>query len=479
MRLLAGAVAIAMVACSRPGPAAPTALDREVVAGDLGTRIDGLVTRYTEWGYAGTVLVARGDEVILHKGYGLADRAGAIPNTVDTRHPTLSITKPILATAILRLTERGALDLDAPLSTYLGPFPENKRAATLHHLLTHTAGLAVRGSDVGRSDRDAFVEAMKKAPFESAPGSERRYSNAGYSLAAAVVEVVTGRRWEDVVRAEVLVPAGMTATTFATDPEAPPTAVGYAGEVHASRPMTLADGPPSMAELWWGAAGAAGVDGTVADLYRWVRALADGELVTAASADRIFSPHIGDQGYGWHIDSAPDGSPRRWKGGGLPMYESKVAWYPEHDAFIVFAINNHFGWRVPLWLGLETLLLGGEVVPPPQPEGALSTVADLEGPHRLGDGSVFEIETAPNWALVTAENEDAAAALGFEGRRRTKGAVLATRPAADGALVGLHLLRGDTPIRVVELRRSRSADGTEGLEVKLAGGVTGWATRVH
>ena len=393
----------------------PHRLDREIVLGDTGARLDELVSRYGEWGFSGTVLVAHGDEVLLHKGYGSADREAGVANTVSTRHSSLSITKPILAMAVMRLAERRVVDLDEPLSTYLGPFPAPKSSATLHHLLTHTAGLAKRGSDVGRPVRADFIQAMKNAPFESPPGLERRYSNAGYSLIAALVEEVTGKPWETVVREEIFGPAGMADSHFATDPNAPATAVGYAGKVFAPRPMTLADGPPAMAELWWGAAGAAGVDGTVADLYRWLQAATTGRLVGTESAGRIFTAHIDDQGYGWHIDTTADGSPRRWKGGGLPMYESKVAWYPEQDFLIVFAINNHFGWRVPLWNGLEKTLFGAEVELPPRPIPDATT--DMTGSYRLGDGSLLTLEAMAPWVLVTAQDQAAARDLGLRGRR--------------------------------------------------------------
>ena len=327
-------------------------------------------------------------------------------------------------------------------------------------MLTHTAGLAKRGSDVGRPVRADFIQAMKDAPLESPPGLDRRYSNAGYSLIAALVEEVTGKPWETVVREEVFGPAGMADSTFATDPEAPPTAIGYAGTVYASRPMTLADGPSSVAELWWGAAGAAGVDGTVADLYRWLRAATTGGLVNAESAGRIFTAHVEDQGYGWHVDTTAGGAPRRWKGGGLPMYESKVAWYPEQGFAIAFAINNHFGWRVPLWTGLEKILFGEETDLPPRP--APEAPPDMAGSYRLGEGSLLTLETRTPWILVTAQDETAARILGFEGRAIKAGAILPTRLVAGGNLVGVHPRPGSpdlswTEIEVVEASGEDSA----------------------
>lgn len=430
-------------------------LDREIVHGETGSHLDELVSRYSEWGFAGTVLVAEGDEVLLHKGYGLADRELGRPHSVATRHRFLSVTKPILASAVLRLVERGVLDLDAPLSSYLGRFPESKQGATLHHLLTHTAGLAVRGSDVGRPRRAEFIQAMKGAPIESPPGEQHRYSNAGYSLIAAVVEEATGKPWETVVREEVFGPAAMVDSALATDPDAPSTAIGYAGAVHAPRAMTLADGPPAMAELWWGAAGAAGVDGTVADLYRWLRAVTTGGLFSGESAAKMFTAYVGDQGYGWHVDTTDDGAPRRWKGGGLPMYESQVAWYPDRELVIVFAINNHFGWRVPLWSAVEKILFGGAVEPPPRPDP--SAPLGVVGSHRLGDGGVVRIEIAGDWVVLTAEDEAAARALGFEDSAAAPGATLAAKVVAPGILAGLHLRPGHPDLRWVEIRITDSA----------------------
>lgn len=424
-------------------------LDHEIVRGKTGERLDELTSSYSEWGFSGTVLVAQGGEILLHKGYGLANRESGVANSVDTRHPSLSITKPILAMAVMRLAERGVLDLDAPLSTVLGDFPESKQNATLHHLLIHAAGLAKRGSDVGRPERTAFIQAMKDAPLESPPGQERRYSNAGYSLIAAVVEKATGKPWETVVREEIFAPAGMAESTFATDPNAPPTAIGYAGAAYAPRPMTLADGPPELAELWWGAAGAAGVDGTVADLYRWLRAATTGVLISAESAAKIFTAYIDDQGYGWHVDTTGAGTPRRWKGGGLPMYESKVAWYPDQDLFIAFAINNHFGWRVPLWSGLEAILFGGEVDLPPRP--VPGPEPELASSYRTSNGGTISVRFDDPWFVVTADNEAAAKDLAFEGDSAESGATLGARAIAPGTLAALRLRPGRSELSWIEL----------------------------
>ena len=123
--------------------------------------------------------------------------------------------------------------------------------------------------------------------------------------------------------------------------------------------MNFIDAPPYVSELWWGAAGATGVVSTAADVYRWLIAISRDRLLSPESRQRMFTACSSDQGYGWHIDQA-EGHQRYWKGGGAPMYEFQVAWYPEDGFFVVIAMNDHVGWRVPVWTAIESVLFGGE-----------------------------------------------------------------------------------------------------------------------
>ena len=146
------------------------------VDGVLGEQLDDLMASFTKEGYSGAVLVAQNGEVILRKGYGLADRERKIQNTPSTLFHVASVGKIFTAAAILKLEMQGKLKTSDLISKYLGEFPKEKSSATIHHLLTHTAGLSVDGSAPGSttaldySSRQAFVQSMKDAPVESRPG---------------------------------------------------------------------------------------------------------------------------------------------------------------------------------------------------------------------------------------------------------------------------------------------------------------------
>src|SRR5688572_20472020 len=182
---------------------------------DLRGRVERLLIRYEEYGMSGTVLVAKDDRIILHRGYGFADRARGVRNDTGTLFEVGSLNKTFTAAAILQLEEQDRLQTSDPLSRFLGSFPPPKATATIHHLATHTAGLVVEGADVGSGeDREAFVEAMKILPAESVPGERYRYTNAGYSLLAVIIEKVSGTAYDTYVRSSLVPLAKMEDVYF-------------------------------------------------------------------------------------------------------------------------------------------------------------------------------------------------------------------------------------------------------------------------
>jgi CubicO group peptidase (beta-lactamase class C family) len=109
------------------------------LAQDVG-RMDQVVQSYVDKAtFAGSVLVARGSDVIVSKGYGLANVEWNIPSSPSARFKIASITKQFTAAAILLLEERSRLKIDEPVKTYLPEAPPAWDQITLFHLLTHTA----------------------------------------------------------------------------------------------------------------------------------------------------------------------------------------------------------------------------------------------------------------------------------------------------------------------------------------------------
>jgi CubicO group peptidase (beta-lactamase class C family) len=154
-------------------------------------------------------------------GFGVTNVEHPLPVTADTLFQIGSITKTITGTAIMHLVERGALDLDAPVRTYL---PELRLAdaevaarVTLRHLLTHTAGWQGDYFDDFGAGDDALgrmVEAMAALPQLTPLGEVWSYNNAGFYLAGRLIEIATGTSYEIATRELVLEPLGMARSFF-------------------------------------------------------------------------------------------------------------------------------------------------------------------------------------------------------------------------------------------------------------------------
>ena len=370
MRLLAALMLSLPVAAG-----AQPRLDTTIVAGPLGARLDSLLARYAEYGYAGAVLVARRGEVVLLKGYGWADRAARVPNGPATRYDMGSITKTLTGAAALKLAAEGRLSPSDPLSRWLGPMPPAKATATVDHLAKHTAGLVVDGTDVGSEDRRAFMGRMRDAPAESPPGARYRYTNAGSSLLAAIVEESAGRAYADFVRDALLRPAGVDAG-FSWEPAwMRRRAQGYVG-APGEPPTPVPDRP-----LAWGSRGAGGWIATVGDVYRWHGAVIRGALLPAAQRARMLDS-TAEEAYGWRYQPrGRGGAPVIQKGGDTPGFHSQLLHYPAADVVIVWVNNDRrHRWRDLLNEGLSRVTLGE--APPPVPprvaplgEGALAVLA--------------------------------------------------------------------------------------------------------
>ena len=380
----------------------PDPLARERVAGALGARLDARLARYAEYGFSGTVLVARGGQVVLLKGYGLADVERGVRNTAETRFEMNSMTKMFTAAAVLQLAARGRLRLDDPAARHLPGFPPEKRGATVEQLASHTAGLVVQGSNLAGHSREAFVRDVARTPRESAPGERYRYTNAGYSLLAAIVEVASGQTYEEYLRRNIFAPAGMRTALFRDEVPAGDRrfAHGYVGTPAALRP-----GPPNP--YVWGTIGAGGVWATVGDVYRWMAALEAGRILPPEQWRLLTSPPRppSQEAFGWHVDADPAGRPRIHKGGGSDDFASQIQYYPRDRVVVVWASNNlRQRWRQTLNQSIPALVFGGEgaVSLPPVARVARTTLAARAGRFVAGSDTL-ELRAGAGW-LYAAEN---------------------------------------------------------------------------
>jgi CubicO group peptidase (beta-lactamase class C family) len=372
-------------------PAKPPRLDTTVVAGALGARLDSLLTRYAEYGYAGTVLVVRRGEVMLLKGYGWADREAGVPDGPTTHYDFASITKTLTGAAVLKLEADGRLSTSDLLSRWLGPMPAAKASATVDHLAKHMAGLIAEGAAVGDTNRRVFMAQMRDAPAESAPGERYRYTNAGSSLLAAVVEEVSGVPYADYVRGVLMRPAGIEAG-FVWEPIwAKQRAQGYIGA-----PGQFPEPVPAR-PLAWGSRGAGGWIATVGDVYRWQDATIRGTLLPPAQRARLLDS-TATEAYGWRYQPhGRNGALMISKGGDTPGFHSQLLHYPQQDVVIVWANNDRrHRWRDLLNEGLSRLALGEAplALPPRVTAVRDGTLRELAGAYLTPAGGTIDVSVA-------------------------------------------------------------------------------------
>ncbi|ATB31242.1 serine hydrolase domain-containing protein [Melittangium boletus] len=207
---------------------AATPVRAQTLPGDSAEPLDAFVRRVVTRQLAdhripgATVLVVRDGRVVLTQGHGEADTGRGLPVDAErTLFRVASVGKLFVWTAVMRLVERGQLELDTDVNTWLEEglqlprtFPE---PVTLRHLMAHTGGFAVpeRLWPAGPTP-DALVDYLqeRRPPRVRPPGELSAYSDYGAALAEHIVERVTGQPFEDHLREEIWEPLGMRRTLF-------------------------------------------------------------------------------------------------------------------------------------------------------------------------------------------------------------------------------------------------------------------------
>lgn len=275
---------------------------------ELGPALDrSLIAATAADDFAGVVLVSRKGVPFYQKAFGLASREFEVANTIDTRFNLSSINKLFTRLAIAQLAERGMLAPTDTLGKLLPDYPNRDAAAkvTVQQLLDMTSGIgdffgprfADTPKDRLRTIHD-YLPLFASEPLLFEPGSSERYSNGGFVVLGAIIEKVSGQDYFTYVREHICVPAGMTGTeSFEADRLTPNVASGYTrGE----------DGTPGQLRnnIYTRPARGSSAGGgysTVGDLNRFVAALRDGRLLSAALLQRFFPGLAGQQAGGMGV----------------------------------------------------------------------------------------------------------------------------------------------------------------------------------
>jgi CubicO group peptidase (beta-lactamase class C family) len=341
---------VMLLAVGRAAAHAAPAADTDaaaVVSGSAGARLDAYFEALEAAGFSGTVLVARKGDVLLHKGYGLADRRRKAPCTTETVHDIGSITKQFTAAAILKLEMAGKLRVEDPLARYLEGVPEDKAGVTLHHLLTHTSGLDhYYGEDEDYAPRDLAVRLFLRMPLITTPGAKYRYSNPGFSLLAAVVEKVSGKPYEAYLREVFFEPAGMAKTGYLIPRwNVLEVSKNYNGDRDNGWTFNRNWGPEGP---YWHLFGNGGILTTTGDLYKWEQALMSDRLLSPEAHRKLLMPHVKEDedgrsfyGYGWRVGKTDSGTAFSGHGGGSDFGVAAAHFrFPEAGVLVIVLSNQ-------------------------------------------------------------------------------------------------------------------------------------------
>ena len=257
--------------------------------------------------FSGAALITQGATRLYASAYGYASRAWRVPNNLDTRFDTASVTKLFTAIATLQLIDRGLLTFDTPVVERLGlEDTPLSRDVTVRHLLTHTSGIGddadeeagERYEDLWKAkpnysvvETRAFLPQFVNKPANFSPGEGCHDCNCGYVLLGLLIETISGMIYRDYVRAHVFAEAAMTASDFfrmdrvnhnvaeGCDPSRDATGqvVGWKRNIYSFPPIGSPD---------------AGAYVTVTDLDRFLRAVMAGKLLSPELTRAFLSPQV-------------------------------------------------------------------------------------------------------------------------------------------------------------------------------------------
>ena len=312
--------------------------------------------------FSGTVLIKRGNATLYEAAAGLATPRWGIPNTMDTRFDTASITKLFTSVAVLDLVGKGELDLETSIHHYVDLEGTTiSPQVTLLHLLTHTSGIADDADEeAGESYEELFRDTPNYSIIETKdflpqfahkeplaePGVDCRYCNVGYVLAGLAIEKVTGVSYRQHIFDEVFTRLGMLDSGFYDRREAAPrVAEGWdlvdglwRSNIYSYPPIGSPDG---------------GAHVTAPDLVRFLQAVRNGELLNAEYTEEFFTPQVEHDeatwyGFGLEFDMNDDGTVRSYYKDGInPGASGIVRYYLDDDLDIAVLSNAEEGaWAV-------------------------------------------------------------------------------------------------------------------------------------
>jgi CubicO group peptidase (beta-lactamase class C family) len=292
--------------------------------------------------FMGSVMVARSNQIVFSKGYGLANRELEVPNARNTKFRLGSITKQFTAVCVLKLQESGKLGVDDPISRFVSDCSTNWSGIKIRHLLTHTSGIPnftgfpdYLSTMMLSSPAEKTIKRFRDKPLEFKPGERFAYSNSGYVLLGYIVEKASGKNYEEFVQEVIFKPLGMENSGYDHfERILPHRATGYSRD----------------GDHWVNSAyidmtvphGAGALYSTVEDFFRWYQCWREHKILSASSWKAMTTPEKGNYGFGISVSEHFRQTPQKVfeHGGGINGFATSMKWFPEADLFVAAFGNS-------------------------------------------------------------------------------------------------------------------------------------------
>jgi CubicO group peptidase (beta-lactamase class C family) len=318
---------------------------------ELENNIDGLLESYSYYNrFIGSVLISKDNHIIYQKSFSYSDEEGRKKNTKNSIFSIASLSKSVTAVGVMKLVEDGKLSLETPISSYFPDFmPDYSKDITIQHLLNNSSGME---ANIGRTDDNGnglmpeetaitfneVLEKFKDSKIKFEPGQGYDYNNFGYFLLANIIEKVSGQSYANFIQQTVFKPAGMKNTAIASFKSLHQKAQPYLGLGMTEFIKFNSPFHPSWLM------GAADMNSTTVDLFKFMQALDNGTLLKPASVYKIYTATqamgVNEMlsGLGWVIDHKGD---EKWiyNNGLLPGYASVMGSLPENNIKIIILSN--------------------------------------------------------------------------------------------------------------------------------------------
>lgn len=285
-----------------------------------------------------SVAIVRNGKIIKSKGYGLANIELKVPASPDTVYKIASISKPIIAVAIMKLVEEGKLGLDDPVSKYLEETPKTWKDITIRHFLSHTSGV-VRESpafDGNKILSDAeVIKAAYPLPLRFKTGEKYEYCNVGYFSLAEIIKKVSGKSWDIYFNEHIFQPLGMTNTRTTIFDEI----ISNRANAYSFRNEKLFNESQYIALRPSGA-----FISTVSDLAKFSNALYSDDFLKPESRNLMWTPFkLNDgkdssYGLGWQINNKNNVKIIQ-HGGSLNGFRTEFTHFPNEKLTIIILTN--------------------------------------------------------------------------------------------------------------------------------------------